>query len=523
MSFPSRISSIRRHLDASPLGSRLAQGAFWAVSGALISRTLGLLSTILVGRILGARGFGQLGMLQATVGLFGTVAGFGLGMGATKYVAEFRSRDPARAGRILALSSATSWLSGALMAALLAAAAPWVAARALAAPDMAGLLRFGSWLLLFNTVNAVQAGSLAGFEAFKTLAALSLLSGVLSFPLTLWSAVRFGVPGVLGGLIAGAALNCAFSAGALRTRCRAERIPRGDPGALGEWRIFLDFNLPGVLNSLLLAFSGWACAAWLAQQPGGYAGLGVLNAIKRLQQIPEALVTTAMAPLLPVLSEAYARKDLETYNRAVAVAFFSAALLILPFALVQLGCPWLTLLPYGNSYTGGEAVVQWLMLGSLASGLLWPLGTILISLGRLWYAFRLVLLNTVLFLIFGWLWVPKFGAAGYAAAWAGAFIFGNAPSVRFLYTRVHLGMRQVRWGGMLAMVTALAAVCVISGRIAPGWLALLVAFAAALAFAARQVLVYRIELRARACTNHSGDSIGSPPPAAAPRLITPGA
>ena len=41
--------------------------------------------------------FGAWGILQTTVGLFGLLAGFGLGMAASRYVALYRASDPAPA------------------------------------------------------------------------------------------------------------------------------------------------------------------------------------------------------------------------------------------------------------------------------------------------------------------------------------------------------------------------------------------------------------------------------------------
>src|SRR4029453_12131551 len=107
------------------------RGAFWSLSGTLISRGLALLASILVARVLGKVGFGELGIIQSSVGMFGTFAGFGLGLTATKHVAEFRTKDPARAGRIISLSSLVSWMTGGVMAGLLFVLAPWLAARTL--------------------------------------------------------------------------------------------------------------------------------------------------------------------------------------------------------------------------------------------------------------------------------------------------------------------------------------------------------------------------------------------------------
>ena len=116
--FSLRPPFLRRWLDrllASPLGRRIAKGVFWSLAGALISRGLAMVSSVLVARMLGREGFGELGTIQATVGMFGVFAGFGLGMTATKFVAELKFTNPLRAGRIIGLSSLTSWASGGLL------------------------------------------------------------------------------------------------------------------------------------------------------------------------------------------------------------------------------------------------------------------------------------------------------------------------------------------------------------------------------------------------------------------------
>jgi hypothetical protein len=63
-------------LEASPLGYRLARGAFWSLAGTFISRGLSLIASIIVARMLGKVGFGELGIIQSTMGMFGVFAGF---------------------------------------------------------------------------------------------------------------------------------------------------------------------------------------------------------------------------------------------------------------------------------------------------------------------------------------------------------------------------------------------------------------------------------------------------------------
>ncbi|MCL5281662.1 MAG: oligosaccharide flippase family protein, partial [Planctomycetes bacterium] len=168
------VQRIRR----SPLGYRLARGTVWSTAGAVTARGLSLLSSIVIAHLLSQVGFGELGILYSTVALFQVFAGFGLGVTATKYVAEHRHSDPAKAGRIIAMAWLVTVATGASCAVLLAVLAPWLAAHTLAAPHLSRPLRITAIALFLTAVNSAQAGALSGFEAFKSIARLNVITGV---------------------------------------------------------------------------------------------------------------------------------------------------------------------------------------------------------------------------------------------------------------------------------------------------------------------------------------------------------
>src|SRR5437667_7809 len=89
-------------------------------------------------------------------------------------------------------------------------------AKLLACPLASGLLQAGAWLLLFGGVNGAQTGALAGFEAFKTIARINLITGLLAFPITLAGAWFGGVTGSVWALTANLGLNCIMNFVALR-------------------------------------------------------------------------------------------------------------------------------------------------------------------------------------------------------------------------------------------------------------------------------------------------------------------
>jgi O-antigen/teichoic acid export membrane protein len=415
---PAVLRAYKARIEASPLGYRLAKGAFWSLAGSVISRGLGLLASILVARILGKAEFGQLGMVQSTIGMFGTLAGFGMGFTANKHVAEFRMTDPLRAGRIIGLSSALSWASGGIMTLVLVALAPWLASHTLAAPEMGSLLRMGALLLLLGGVNGAQTGALAGFEAFKTIARVNLVAGALSFPMTVAGALVWGVSGAISAMVINLGLNCVLNYAALRKESARAGVPLGYLGCLQEWPLLWRFSLPALMAGAMQGPVTWLANALLVNQPNGYAEMGAYNAVMRIQSVPTQVLWVLLAPLLPVLSYQKAKSDATAFQKAAIAASLLALGLTLPFALTQMAAPALSLLPFGHAYAGHGRTVQWLMLDLAIVGVFTPAFPIAASTNRLWLAFSCSLGWSLVFAGLAFLLVPRYGSSGLAAALA---------------------------------------------------------------------------------------------------------
>lgn len=148
---------IQTYLPTGSLRLRMARGAFWTFIGSVIAQGAGLLGSIFSARILGKVGFGELGIIRSTVLMFGVLAGTGLGMAATKYVSEFRIKDPLKAGRMIGLFMNTAFILGGSVTLLFLILVTPLAKWAMNAPGLTGALQIGCLLLLFNTINGVHA------------------------------------------------------------------------------------------------------------------------------------------------------------------------------------------------------------------------------------------------------------------------------------------------------------------------------------------------------------------------------
>ena len=89
-------SSLYERLTTSSIAKRLARGSLWSLSGSASARILLLVAMIAVARVLGQVSFGELGLIQSTLGMAGLIAGVGLGGTATRFVAKYATLGKVR-------------------------------------------------------------------------------------------------------------------------------------------------------------------------------------------------------------------------------------------------------------------------------------------------------------------------------------------------------------------------------------------------------------------------------------------
>lgn len=77
-----------RKIKESPIFLKIMNYYSWTFFSTIIARGLSLLVFIFLARILGAEEFGKFSILQSTMAMIGTFAGMGIGMTATKFIAE---------------------------------------------------------------------------------------------------------------------------------------------------------------------------------------------------------------------------------------------------------------------------------------------------------------------------------------------------------------------------------------------------------------------------------------------------
>ncbi|MGA2031933.1 MAG: oligosaccharide flippase family protein [Thermoguttaceae bacterium] len=368
----------------SPIGYRLASGVFWSMAGAVISRGLMLVASVFVARLLGKTGYGELGIIRSTVMMFGVFAGFGLGLTATKYVAEFRQSDPARAGRIIGLSGLFATLTSGLMALGLFLFAPWLAEHTINAPHLAGVLRIGALILFISGINGAQTGALSGLEAFKTIAYVNLFTGLASFPVLIAGTYFGGLTGAVWATTVSLGLNWLLNHLALRREAARHHVPFIFENCVREWSVLWRFSLPAVLSGALVGPVTWACSALLVNRPGGYGEMGIYSAANQWFAILFFLPGLLSQVLLPVLSDQLGQQDIRQSMTTLKLAITLNLLVVAPFAiLASVASPYIMGL-YGDGFKAGWPTLVLVLVAATLHALETPPLRLLAAAGRMW-------------------------------------------------------------------------------------------------------------------------------------------
>jgi O-antigen/teichoic acid export membrane protein len=403
-------------VENSPSGSRLAHGVFWSGVGAVASRLLTLLATIVVAQHLGKSVFGELGIIQSTLSMFATFATFGVGLTATKHIAEYRQKDPERAGRVIALSNVVSLVCGCSVGLLIIVLAPWVARRCLEAPQLSGLIAISAAGLLFVVLNEAQVGTLSGLEAFRRQATIQAIGGGVAFPILVAGVHFFGLTGAVCALVANLGVLVFLNHVGIRKEAARLGISIVWKGCFQERGLIWRYNLPTLCCGAVYVPSMWLANMILVRMPGGYAEMGIFSAADRLRTAIMFLPGLLGGVALPMLASLSAKSDIGRYRKVfwanIAISISASLAVAVPIALAA---RWI-MSSYGAGFAEGRWVLVLLCATAVTHAAYWIVSQSMVSKGRVWTMFTLNLGWAILLL--SWTWILRHqGAKGLAVSY----------------------------------------------------------------------------------------------------------
>jgi len=381
----------------------------------MVSRALGLAAAMFAARILGKTVYGELGIVQSTVGMLGTLAGFGMGTTATKFVAELRTRNPAKAGDIIAISSLVSWSVSALLFVVLYLVAPWLCSHTLAAPQLTGILRLSGLLLVVSGINGAQLGVLSGFEAFKSIARVSSITGMINFPLIVGGAFLYHLQGVVLGMVIAQGIGCLLNLGAVRREMRKCSVPVSLLPRWSEFKVVWQFSIPAVLGSALISIVNWAAATMLVNQLSGYGEMGLFSAANQWFNALMWLPYVVSGVTLPVLSERLGSGDKANAIKALRMTLGLNAATVMPVMLIGCLASRFIMMSYGKDFASGWLTLDAVLVTAGILSLTVIVGELMAACGDMWLGLLINVAFGAIFLGLNAFFIKR-GALGLASS-----------------------------------------------------------------------------------------------------------
>jgi O-antigen/teichoic acid export membrane protein len=445
---------------SSSLAGRFIRGASWSLLGMGAAQGLALIASIVAARLLGKVAFGEFTMVTGTVGAFGILAGLGLGLTTTKYTAEHRTTDPARAGQILGLAQLVAAISGGLVALTLFLVAPWLAARTLNAPTLAEELRLGCILLFLNALDGTQTGALAGLEAFRATARVSLVRGFLSFPALIAGVWFYGLTGAVAATVLMGAVGWWLNQRALRRESASSGVTISYRGARSNLPILWQFSLPALLSAVMVAPVMWLANAILVNQPGGYGELGLFNAANQwrtaLMFLPAVLVRVA----LPMMASSVGPRRADDFGKTLVLTQSLTVAIVLPVGALLMFLSGIIMGLYGSEFVHGATVLVGVACTIMITSIGNAAGAAIEARGKMWQGLALNLSWAVILIAVVGLSAGAWGALSLAFGSAIAYLAMSLWGFQYIARDLPPGMLP-RLFRTLAFTIVLTVVCLL--------------------------------------------------------------
>ncbi len=413
---------------------RLLGGVSWSVAGALLSQGCSFLTLVLLARILGREPFGQFALVQSTMVSLTMVSGLGMGITATKYASQYRTSDPAKTGRILGLSALVTLAAAICFTMGLGLSAHFASFGLASFAELQACLQISMAYVFFGAITGYQMGALAGFEAFRRIAAINMVSGIATLAMSWAFAARWGVLGAVWGQSAGAVLSWALYRGALAAHCRERRIVIRYREAWREHAIILRFAVPAAACGMVSSAAAWAANVLLVRL-GGFAELAVFSAVLSMRSMVLFAPALIVRVTTPVLNNLRASGNLRAYRRILwrtagvngLIALAAATFLsIAGRQLLQL---------FGREFRCSGWIAPLLLASVVLEVLANNLFQALFASGRLWRNLGILCAWAAVLLVATAMLAPGHGAVGlagsYLLAWSVSAALYLAAALRY--------------------------------------------------------------------------------------------
>ncbi len=386
-----------------------------------IKLLLGMVSTKFAAVLIGAKGIGLIASFSAAQGVISTIAGLGIQSSAVREVAlAVGKNDEQGIGRAVLALRRICWLTGLVGMAAMMAFSSLISKLTFGTEEYTADIAMLGVVILMANLSGGQMALIQGMRRIGDMARANVFGAALATVAAIGFYVWLGLRGIVPALVAVAAMQLALS----WYFARRVPVPKVSLGwcetfteAGGMVRLGLAFMWSSLLNSAL----SYITVMLITQQIGLYA-VGIYSAAYALSGVLVGFVLGAMAadyyPRLMAVAHDHA-----TLNQLVNEQTEIGLLLAVPGLLATMAlAPWVIRVFYTAEFLPAVELMQWFVLGCLGRVISWPLGFVMLALGKSRWFFATETIFIAIHGVLITLGLIAFGIVGIAIAFLVTYI-----------------------------------------------------------------------------------------------------
>lgn len=346
-----------------------------------VSLLLGMFRVKFAALLMGTTGVGLLTSFTSIQGFFVTLFGLGIQSSAVREVAAAVGRQDEQAiGRAVLILRRVCWLTGLLGMAVTMAFSPTLSQLTFGSDaytfDIAAL----GLVILFSNISGGQMVLIQGMRRIGDMARANILGAALATLVTMGFYIWLGLRGIAPALVSIAAIQLALSWHFAR-RVLVSQVVLDVRQTFREAGSMVRLGLVFMWNGLLGGAVSYLTVTFITQQISLQA-VGLYSAAFALSGIFVNFVLGAMgADYYPRLTGvAY---DKPTVNQLVNEQTEIGLLLAVPGLLATLAlAPWIIRIFFTGEFLPAVELLPWFILGCFGRVISWPLGYVMLALGK---------------------------------------------------------------------------------------------------------------------------------------------
>lgn len=346
-----------------------------------ISMLVGFIRVKFIAILLGPIGVGLITTYQSLIGVIGTIVGLGIQESAVRDISKAVAEDDTKEiDKSISTLKRLSWTLGLIGSIFLFMLARKLSIFTFESEEYTSQIELLSIVLLFNNIKGIYRGILQGFREINKIAVLNVTSSILGAFLSTFWFIFLGLDGIAFALVTLSFCELVIA------WCLARKV--WNTIQQFSWRetilnskSMVNIGLALMWNNLLIFLVAYAIRMSIADQID-LISVGIYSAAFTLSGYAINFILGAMSsdyyPKLTSVSH-----DKEKMRTVVKVQSEISILLALPVLIVSITlAPQIIYLLYSSEFNPAVDLFKWFILGCFFRVLSWPLGFIVLALGK---------------------------------------------------------------------------------------------------------------------------------------------